>query len=67
MRKCQRKSTPFFQAMNDLRYYPVMHLTNYRYCSLEERNQNFIKELLSHKGEKFVQEVTTRFNQTDIW
>jgi len=56
IKKQQRKTAPFFQAMADLRY-----------CSLKERNDILMNELFAHKGQDYIKRITQRFNQTDIW
>jgi len=56
LRKLQRKAAPFLQSMSDLRY-----------CALKERQDMVIHELFEHKGEEYVKNITTRFNQTDLW
>lgn len=56
MKKLQRKAAPFLQAMDDIRF-----------CALHGRNQILINELFEHKGQKYIDNLTKRFNSEDLW
>lgn len=56
MKKLQRKAAPFLQAMEDIRL-----------SAMHSRNNILIQELFAHRGPKYIETITKRYNSTDLW
>eukprot|EP00331_Platyophrya_macrostoma_P013818 CAMPEP_0176419932 /NCGR_PEP_ID=MMETSP0127-20121128/8328_1 /TAXON_ID=938130 /ORGANISM="Platyophrya macrostoma, Strain WH" /LENGTH=177 /DNA_ID=CAMNT_0017800477 /DNA_START=39 /DNA_END=572 /DNA_ORIENTATION=+ len=56
LRKVQRKSAPFLQAISDLQF-----------IAAEERQDMIVKELFDIQSDEEYKKFRQRFHQTDIW
>ncbi|KRX06912.1 hypothetical protein PPERSA_07075 [Pseudocohnilembus persalinus] len=56
MQKLQRKSAPFLQAQNDLRF-----------LALEDKKDLLIQELFDGKPQSYIDSITERYHQKDVW
>ncbi|CAD8152640.1 unnamed protein product [Paramecium octaurelia] len=56
LKKMQRKSLPFYQAMQDIRY-----------LAAEDKRNILIEELFAEHGSDYIKQITDIYHQKDVW